>query len=527
MGSARRRRTAIPRTADVDGLAATRVEPSPVRLHAPSAQERHALSRSGTADPVPTSTIAAVAPVIGNRATAGLVSRMGDTRRPAVINRQTVPPTAAAAPAAAPGGPTAATPTTPAPARPVEIDGLTFNTASELGAWYVVRLGQLESSSNEIASAGEGYDAALGLTRLIGTAQMQECRNDPNAPASRYEALARQWRGNWAAAMNQAEDEKLGIAAAKLRAAQAQAQETVDSLDAFTPKLRDAQRDAFRAEDENRLLSLGDAIAGVLDCSLAAKNAVLTIAETVNDLRFATAAANAGAGMRVGIPVSNADFAPRAMNKVPKVLECLETINKAYAAFQAVRGVITLATGGTGTTEVARGGSMINATATLFSAGGTLVGAAAHVGLYANLYLGPMTAAAIKGVERLSRILSDDNQASIAAGYFGMVRWANEPGGRSMCEFMVRVMKASDSTEIPAPIPKAVLSYFDAQQDQFEAGVSTRTSTDAMPEEGWIFKDLDEPRMRSWLFRNRANVWAMLYGSTRVPDVIRESPLDH
>lgn len=459
---------------------------------------------------------------VGNRATTAYIRRhhkpaQGNDRVQRVGSNQ-----ATSAPAPASPTPTAA----PAATGPVELDGLTFTTAAELGSWYRLRLAQLGESATEIAAGGQGYDVGLGLTRVIGMANLEECRADPAAPAGKYAATALTWRSNWVAAMNQAEDEKLSIAAGKLREAEATAQAAADSLDNLLPKLRDSQRDAFKSENESQLLNLGDAIAGVLDCSLATKDSLNTIATTLSELRFASSAATAGAGMKVGMPIEKGTFTPRAADKIPKVLGCLEKINKTYAAFQTARAAITIVTGGSGTTVVAKGGSMIKASATLFSSVGTLVGASAHVGLYANLYLGPMTEAAIKSLDRLSRILSDDNQQSIGEGYFGMVRWGNEPGGRPMCEFMVKVMKASDPSEIPSPIPSAALKYFDDQQDAFESGVSTKTSTDEMPEDGYIFKDLNEPKMRRWLFRNRASVWGMLYGSTPVPSKIRESPLD-
>ncbi|MBK6620757.1 MAG: hypothetical protein IPG32_07725 [Saprospirales bacterium] len=55
-----------------------------------------------------------------------------------------------------------------------------------------------------------------------------------------------------------------------------------------------------------------------------------------------------------------------------------------------------------------------------------------------------------------------------------------------------------------------------SQRSGFNAGLGTGRR--GMPTTGLVFHDLNQADAPYWVFNNRQNIWAMLYGSTGVPD---------
>ncbi|MEE6274606.1 hypothetical protein [Georgenia wangjunii] len=95
-----------------------------------------------------------------------------------------------------------------------------------------------------------------------------------------------------------------------------------------------------------------------------------------------------------------------------------------------------------------------------------------------------------------------------------------EPGGRAMWNYMVLVMHAGSSAEVPPPSGD-VYDYFDTFRERFDrtTGERARGNDQARPadmptESSWIvFDQADRSRLPGWIFRNRETIWVSLYGS--------------
>jgi hypothetical protein len=107
------------------------------------------------------------------------------------------------------------------------------------------------------------------------------------------------------------------------------------------------------------------------------------------------------------------------------------------------------------------------------------------------------------------------NRTLIQLGEFDTVNWSLEPGERPVFDFMLAVMQAKDVSGVPTPVPKKVASFFLDNKGTLTAGVGGK---DKLPTTGLlIFEKLDESKIARWAFRNRKNLWGMLYGDCEVP----------
>ncbi len=140
------------------------------------------------------------------------------------------------------------------------------------------------------------------------------------------------------------------------------------------------------------------------------------------------------------------------------------------------------------------------------------VSAPPHFSLYSTLYLKPALKVIGKQIGVLVENLSDVNRAAVEVT--GDLMYPNaEPGGQEMFDLMIKVMHAEDESGFPA-LPSGVKEYLFDHREKLSAGAE-----DDVPTEGHFFwKSLDDPAGRHWLFDNRKRVWAMFYGSMKVPD---------
>ena len=396
-----------------------------------------------------------------------------------------------------------------------KVDGATLTTYEGALEWVqrcrVDLIGQ-QGDFDDGVSPGE-IDTALDWAKDVAT-EMNAGKGDlDQSAATELESFSESYvEAHNAAQVAKAETAKARMADTKAKAAALAAQ-----MKALEPQLRDLQRQLFREEDESKLKATADAVAGVLDCSLASKDCVEEIVAGLDSLK----------GYKINL--ETLEKVPAADSKVPKVLNALEMANKAYAAYQIVDAAIGVIGGGK--TKASTTLKAIEGTATVVSAGGTLLGCAAAFGLYANLYLGPAVSAAVKGVAVIQEHTSRGwNRDMIQLGDFNSVDWSLEPGGRPMFEFMLKVMHAGNWGGVPAPVPQTILDYFEDNEDELNAGVghdprpgkpdgksSMGDPGSAMPMEGMIDETPDTQRIKYWVFNNRRNLWAMFYGAAEVP----------
>jgi hypothetical protein len=147
----------------------------------------------------------------------------------------------------------------------------------------------------------------------------------------------------------------------------------------------------------------------------------------------------------------------------------------------------------------------------LFSDIGTLVGLPPHVSLITTAYLKPALKVISKQIGMLVNQLHQVNQ--VAVEVTGDLMYPNaEPGGEAMWQFMKKVMRAQSVADIPK-IGGSIEEFFYDHNEQFTAGTGF-----SVPLSGWwLWEDLDLDYMDSYVFHHRQRIWALLYGSMRVP----------
>jgi hypothetical protein len=195
---------------------------------------------------------------------------------------------------------------------------------------------------------------------------------------------------------------------------------------------------------------------------------------------------------------------------IGKLAAGLAKLNKGISAINLALSM----RGESGKTELDKGINGIGFAAGAFSSLGTLFGVSAHIGMYANLYLVPLTKACLEGVAKLGELMHEQNKTWVEA--FGAPgNYMVEPGGEPMWRYMTSVMKAKSSKSVAEPSDE-VAAYFFEHRGKFDIGVNATASWATMPIEGvWGLRKLDKAKFTQWIFNNRHAVWAMLYGSMK------------
>lgn len=295
------------------------------------------------------------------------------------------------------------------------------------------------------------------------------------------EQLRRDLREGLSAAGRAAAQEKLAETRQAARAAAAEA-------DRLRLKLYDAMRAAYRSDDESLLAQVLDITGNVTSIGMG----LFTLERELSGV----------VASRLGT-----ELAP-----LGRYATALGQLNNGLAAVN----LALAATGDRAATELEEGSRLLGVAVGAFSSIGTLVGLPDHVGLYASVYLVPMTKAVLAGLTRLTERLHERNQDWVEL--LGQpLYYAAEPGGKPVWDFMVAVMHAASAADIPA-IPEPVSTYFLAHRDRLELVAAGTGAVDALPTgEGWHGREPASPAARVWIFERRVSVWAMLYGSTAVP----------
>jgi hypothetical protein len=269
----------------------------------------------------------------------------------------------------------------------------------------------------------------------------------------------------------------------ELRRVRAAAVTAAQRTEALRPPLADAMRAAFRAGDTRLLADLLGLIGTVTDLGLG-----------MHSLARETAAA-------VG-RLASVDLVP-----VGRYVAGLERLNRGLAAINLAMS----STEARAATALEEGLRQVGVAAGAFSSLATLARLPAHMGLYANMYLVPLTRGIVSGLTRVTNALHVENRTWVAI--FGRpARFGVEPGGEPMWDFMDAVMAAGTPSDVPA-IPEPVQQFLMEHRARFEAGTG-----DVVPTSGWWpWRSLHSAAARDWVFANRHRLWAMLYGSMAVP----------
>lgn len=371
---------------------------------------------------------------------------------------------------------------------PFEVTIETYTQLAALGRLGIMQLRTdlegVEASSPVHAQANEWIEEVTTWLPYLESQGGKRLSAWANAQASRY-------LEDWWAITGEIGEAKRVQARQALWRAEAEAEAAAAQAETLRPKLDDVLRAAYRTGEESRIREAADVIGTALDIGMGLHELAREIAEVAAEAR--------------GI-----ELAP-----VGRLTEGLSKFNKGLAAFNLF---LIVTDREQKATAVEQGMHQINGAAGAFAALATLGGLPAHVGLYANLYLVPMTKAIMAQVSRLVESLHEVNREAVEA--LGDLMYPGaEPGGQEMFDFMVAVMHAEAAHQLPR-MPASVQEYLLDHREQLEAGAREgHKEAEELPTSGWWFwRDLDTPGALEWVFEHRRSVWAMFYGSMKVPE---------
>ncbi len=295
----------------------------------------------------------------------------------------------------------------------------------------------------------------------------------------------------------------------------AEARAAAQQAERLKPHLNDSLRAAYRSGDSSTIASVASTIGTITDLTMGFHDLARQTTEYIASFRNIDIPAvgryvTALNRLNRGLAAFNLAFSLKNIDipAVGRYVTALNRLNRGLAAFNLAFSLNQTEA----TTEIEEGMRQVNLAAGAFSSLGTLASLPAHMGLYANLYLVPLTTAIMGMMSRLTGYLQQEND--IWAEVFGEpLRYGVEPGGRPMWQFMVSVMRAENAGAVPQ-ISGEVAEYLFEHREALEAG-----SGEEVPTEGWWFwEDIHSDRARRWVFRKRDRLWAMFYGNRSVPD---------
>jgi hypothetical protein len=384
-----------------------------------------------------------------------------------------------------------------APAAPAQATTVT------MGALSVSSYDALLTSSRALREllAADARDVPTGepsrtaADRLISDAQkwdpyLQGKGSEPIDEAAANQAT--QWWQAFKSTRQDLENYKKAKARADMQAAADDADQARASVDAIPAQLADYQRGAFLAKKDELLEKLTSTLGKALQLS----SALLEIHEKC---------------------METVGWLSNEVTHVDEIIEkfgpLAEHAHKVVAAIEAFSAALTILRGGEGATEVDKASSKASAGLGLASAAGSLTGMASAYMVYFGVLLS-VGQECLKVVGVIVREHAHEfNHFFIATGDLESVDWSAEPGGREAFNFMLQVMHAGDSGDIPSPVPEEVDKLMVDSEEEFEKGTGEEVPTKGF----WFWKHTNPKKVKYWLMKNRKNVWAMLYGSIEVP----------
>ena len=269
-----------------------------------------------------------------------------------------------------------------------------------------------------------------------------------------------------------------------LRQAQQDAEAAADQAEKLKPRSDDALRAAYRSGEESAIKEALHMAGTALDLGVAMHELSREISESI------------------------AHYMEIELQDVGHLTEWLIKVNKGLVAINLALAL----TEEKRATELEEGMRQVGLATEVFAAGAVMLGAPAHVVLYANLYVVPLTQAIIKQIEHLVDLFHEENVEWVE--FSGeLYRPSAEPGGDEMFHFMIDVMHANSAEDVP-PITGGVKDYFLEHRGPLEEGAEEEVPTSGW----WFWRKLDTTEAREWVFKHRDRVWAMFYGSMKVPD---------
>ena len=278
-----------------------------------------------------------------------------------------------------------------------------------------------------------------------------------------------------------------------------------EEAEALQPALDDALRAAYRKGSSSTVKEAVSTVKGALSVGRNLRSLAADITKDIMGLPLSS-------GTKIYVDHWTSQIG-RPKITIINVGKHTETLGKLGRGLAALNVALTIADRSKKATAAEQGmkdlSDAVNIGTDLISA--SPLAAPPHFSLYSTLYLKPALKVIGKQIGVLVENLSDINR--IAVEVTGNLMFPNaEPGGQEMFDLMVKVMRAGDESGFP-PLPSGVLEYLFDHREK----LSTGAESDVPTEGSWFWKHLDGPAGRRWLFANRKRVWAMFYGSMKVP----------
>jgi hypothetical protein len=379
-----------------------------------------------------------------------------------------------------------------APAASVTVGPFTVTTFDGLlaaGRWLSSQL------TKDAADVPAGEPSRTAADDLVKQEQAWEPTLQSKGSAPLDQAAANQanvWTQAFKDARQNIENYKKAKARADVEKTASEADEAQAANDQIDPGMADLRRAAF-LNKKDELLEKMSRVSGMV---LQANSALLEIHEKCMEM--------------VGWLSNEITHVDELIEKFGPIAEAA---HKVHAAYEGLSSALTLLRGGEGATEVDQAASKASAGLGLAGAAGSLTGMASGYMLYFGSLL-MVGQACIKVIGVIGREHKHEfNTLYIEENQLDSVDWSAEPGGRETFDFMVKVMHAGSSTDIPLPVPKEVDKLMVDSGEQFEKGTGEEVPTSGF----WFWKHTDQDKIKYWLMKNRSSVWAMLYGSISPP----------
>lgn len=384
--------------------------------------------------------------------------------------------------------------------------------------FYKERYDILIEELSEFYKAAKAPFPPPDLTRVSSAASTRikhllTLNMEDNATDEEFELLGN-WLDDFEAVMTEVDEAKEDFAVKVIDEGIAGVKKFVSKGEASLPELKDAMRGAFSLSSDSKLKQLAFENAAILDSLLVAKDWLIEATAKRKDLRYFGAILREEAIKFSWGKNPNALMRDVKSKRIGKVVETLDKLNKLVAIWQIADGAKSFLGGGKTTMDAALGG--VSFSATLASAAGTLLGASSFFGLYNNIYIGPMVGKIIGQIDGLKDLISTRlNHPYMQWGKLDMVKWDLEPGGREMYEYMLKVVKAPSYKSLPV-MPASVAKYLSKYSSDFNAGLKgiDLDGNAYTPRRKTYYADTTDKG--GWVFVNREDIWAMLYGNLKV-----------
>jgi hypothetical protein len=278
-----------------------------------------------------------------------------------------------------------------------------------------------------------------------------------------------------------------------------------EEAEALQPALDDALRAAYRKGSSSTVKDAVSTVKGALSVGRNLRTLAAGITTDIMSLPLAR-----GTQMHVDLWTSQIGTPRVTIINVGKYTEKLGTLGRGLSALNIA---LTIADRSKKATEAEQGMKDVS---DAVSIGTDLISASSlsappHFALYSTLYLKPALKIIAKQIGVLVENLSDVNRVSVEVT--GDLMYPNaEPGGQEMFDLMVKVMHAEDESGFPE-LPSGVKEYLFDHREKLSIGAEADVPTEGI----FFWKHLDGLEGRRWLFANRKRVWAMFYGSMKVP----------